>query len=171
MWPRGRKQRVLLSLWCVSICVCHDVLNLFSDLFSDNNQNLSFFSEFIFNSHYMFRRSGPGHMLLHTVQKQKVQGRISLSLVKVKVKFAQTEVYKDPRLEKIDPLRGDPAPSMSSWPLHAEIFLPLCRLFTPSDSQGRAGSTHVGRLAALLMLKMVMVGKGTRTLLDVDVAW
>merc|ERR1711952_29989 len=82
----------------------HDVLNLFSDLFSDNNQNLSFFSEFIFNSHYMFRRSGPGHMLLHTVQKQKVQGRISLPLDKVKVKFAQTEVYKDPRLEKIDPL-------------------------------------------------------------------
>ena len=65
----------------------HDVLNLFSDLFSDNNQNLSFFSEFIFNSHYMFRRSGPGHMLLHTVQKQKVQGRISLSLVKVKAKY------------------------------------------------------------------------------------
>ena len=27
--------------------VNHDVLNLFSDLFSDNNQNLSFFSEFI----------------------------------------------------------------------------------------------------------------------------
>ena len=82
----------------------HDVLNLFSDLFSDNNQNLSFFSEFIFNSHYMFRRSGPGHMLLHTVQKQKVQGRISLSLslslVKVKVKFTQTEVYKDSPLEK-----------------------------------------------------------------------
>ena len=49
----------------------HDVLNLFSDLFSDNNQNLSFFSEFIFNSHYMFRRSGPGHMLLHTVQNQR----------------------------------------------------------------------------------------------------
>ena len=48
----------------------HDVLNLFSDLFSDNNQNLSFFSEFIFNSHYMFRRSGPGHMLLHTVPVQ-----------------------------------------------------------------------------------------------------
>ena len=77
----------------------HDVLNLFSDLFLDNNQNLSFFSEFIFNSHYMFRRSGPGHMLLHTVQKQKVQGRISLSLVKVKVKFTQTEVYKDPLME------------------------------------------------------------------------
>ena len=49
----------------------------------------------------MFRRSGPGHMLLHTVQKQKVQGRISLSLVKVKVKFTQTEVYKDPLMEKL----------------------------------------------------------------------
>ena len=40
-----------------------------------------------------------------------MQGRISLSLVKVKVKFTQTEVYKDPLMEKIDPLRGDPAPS------------------------------------------------------------
>ena len=83
-----------------NLFINHDVLNLFSDLFSDNNQNLSFFSEFIFNSHYMFRRSGPGHMLLHTVQKQKVQGRISLSLVKVKAKFAQTKVYKDSPLEK-----------------------------------------------------------------------
>ena len=56
--------------------IYHDVLNLLSDPFLDNNQNLSFFSEFIFNSHYMFRRSGPGHMLLHTElkQKQKVQG-------------------------------------------------------------------------------------------------
>ena len=35
----------------------------------------------------MFRHSGPGHMLLHTVHKQKVKGRISLSLIKVKVKF------------------------------------------------------------------------------------
>ena len=64
----------------------------------------------------MFRHSGPGHMLLHTVQKPKVQGWISLSLalslVKVKVKFTQTEVYKDPLMEKkIDPLRGNPAPS------------------------------------------------------------
>ena len=98
--------------------------------------------------------------------------------MRVKVKFTQTEVYKDPLMEKIDPLRGDPAPSPTvpllhcpHGPLHAEIFLPLCRLFTPSDSQDRAGSTHVGRLAALLVLKMVMVGKGTRTLLDVDVAW
>ena len=47
---------------------------------------------------------------------------------------------------------------MSSWPLHAEIFLLLCRHFTTSYNQG---------LAALLVLKMV--GKGTRTLLDVDV--
>ena len=51
--------------------IYHDVLNLLSDPFLDNNQNLSFFSEFIFNSHYMFRHSGPDHMLLHTVLKQK----------------------------------------------------------------------------------------------------
>ena len=30
-----------------------------------------FFSEYIFNSHYMFRHSGPDHMLLHTVLEQK----------------------------------------------------------------------------------------------------
>ena len=72
----------------VTFCCCsyyclflnYDVLNLFSDLLLDNNQNPSFFSEFIFNSHYMFRRSGPDHMLLHTKQNKNVQGRISLSL-------------------------------------------------------------------------------------------
>ena len=108
----------------------HDILNLSSDLFSDNNQNLSFFSEFIFNSHYMFRRSGPGHMLLHTVQKQKVQGRISLSLVKVKVKFAQTEVYKDSPLEKIDPLRSNPAPSPTVPLLHCPHGPSMPRFFS-----------------------------------------
>ena len=44
-------------------------------------------------------------MLLHTIQKQKVQGQISLSLVKVKVKFTQTEVYKDPLMEKMEKKR------------------------------------------------------------------
>ena len=68
--------------------VDHDVPSFSSDLLLDIKQTpLIFSSEYIFNSHYMFRRSGPGHMLLHTVHNQKVQGRISLSLMKVKVKF------------------------------------------------------------------------------------
>ena len=130
----------------------------------------------------MFRHSGPGHMLLHTVQKPKVQGWISLSLalslVRVKVKFTQTEVYKDHLMEKIDPLRGDPAPSPTVPLLHCPHGPSMPRFFSLSaDSSpppiARAGQApHTwGRLAALLVLKMVMVGKGTRTLLDVDVAW
>ena len=121
----------------------------------------------------MFRRSGPGHMLLHTVQKQKVQGRISLSLVKVKVKFTQTEVYKDSPLEKIDPLRSNPAPSPTVPLLHCPHgpsmprFSPPLQTLHPSDNQGRASTSHVGGLAALLVLKVVLIGKGTRTLLDV----
>ena len=78
----------------------------------------------------MFRRSGPGHMLLHTVQKQKVQGRISLSLVKLKAKFAQTEVYKDSPMEKLTPsgvTQLSPQLSLSSIVLMA---LP-CRDFSP----------------------------------------
>ena len=67
----------------------HDVPSFSSDLLLDNKQTpLIFSSEYIFNSLYMFRHSGPGHMLLHTVHKQKVQGQISLPLeMKVKVKF------------------------------------------------------------------------------------
>ena len=74
----------------------HDVLNLFSDLFSDNNQNLSFFSEFIFNSHYMFRRSGPGHMLLHTVilRSQSEMTFSHLSPDKISVNWISSFVLK-----------------------------------------------------------------------------
>ena len=112
-------------------------------------------------------------MLLHTVQKQKVQGRISLSLVKVKVKFSQTEVYKDPLLEKIDPLRGNPAPSPTVPLLQCPHGPSMPRFFSSSADisppritrAGQAPRTW-GRLAALLVLKMVIVGKGTRTLLD-----
>ena len=117
-------------------------------------------------------------MLLHTVHKQKVQGRISLSLsllpVKVKVKFTQTEVYKDSPLEKIDPLRSNPAPSPTVPLLHCPHgpsmprFSPPLQTLHPSDNQGRASTSHVGGLAALLVLKVVLIGKGTRTLLDVD---
>ena len=122
--------------------IYHDVLNLLSDPFLDNNQNLSFFSEFIFNSHYMFRRSGPGHMLLHTVQKQKVQGRISLSLVKVKAKFAQTE---DPPLEKIDPLRSNPAPSPTVPLLHCPHGPSMPRFFSSSADTSPPPMTRAGQ--------------------------
>ena len=49
----------------------HDVPNFSSDLLVDIKQTpLILLSEYIFNSHYMFRRSGPGHILLHTVTTQ-----------------------------------------------------------------------------------------------------
>ena len=108
-------------------------------------------------------------MLLHTVQKP-----LALSLVKVKVKFTQTEVYKDSPLEKIDPLRSNPAPSPTVPLLHCPHgpsmprFSPPLQTLHPSDNQGRASTSHVGGLAALLVLKVVLIGKGTRTLLDVD---
>ena len=107
-----------------------------------------------------------------------MQGRISLSLslslVKVKVKFTQTEVYKDSPLEKIDPLRSNPAPSPTVPLLHCPHgpsmprFSPPLQTLHPSDNQGRASTSHVGGLAALLVLKVVLIGKGTRTHLDVD---
>ena len=51
----------------------HDVPNSSSDLLLDNKQTpLIFPSEYILNSHYMFRRSGPGHMLLLLFQYQKI---------------------------------------------------------------------------------------------------
>ena len=102
-----------------------------------------------------------------------MQGRISLSLslslVKVKVKFTQTEVYKDSPLEKIDPLRSNPAPSPTVPLLHCPHgpsmprFSPPLQTLHPSDNQGRASTSHVGGLAALLVLKVVSAGKGTRT--------
>ena len=72
----------------------HDVPSFSSDLLLDNKQTpLIFSSEYIFNSHYMFRHSGPDHMLLHTVLEQKdarlnfTFTSLSLAKVKVKVKF------------------------------------------------------------------------------------
>ena len=60
----------------------------------------------------MFRHSGPDHMLLHTVLKQK-GARLnftftceSKSKIQDKKKFTKILSW-----EKIDPLRGDPAPS------------------------------------------------------------
>ena len=51
----------------------HDVPNSSSDLLLDNKQTpLIFPSEYIFNSHSMLRRSGPGHMLLLLFQYQKI---------------------------------------------------------------------------------------------------
>ena len=124
----------------------------------------------------MFQRSGPDHMLLYTVLKQKGARLNSLSPGRVKVKSRANRSLQRSSLGKNYSLWGNPAPSPTVPLLHCphgpscRDFLLLCRHFTPSDDQGRAGSAHMGRLAALLVLKMVMVGKGTRTLLDVDVA-
>ena len=50
----------------------HDVPNFSSDLLVVNQQTpLMFSSYYIFNSHYMFRRSGLGHMLLHIDRDDK----------------------------------------------------------------------------------------------------
>ena len=55
----------------------HDVPSFSSDLLLDNKQTpLIFSSEYIFNSHYMFRHSGPGHMLLYTVVYSKGSWRV-----------------------------------------------------------------------------------------------
>ena len=117
-------------------------------------------------------------MLLHTIQKQKVQDQISLSLVKVKVKFAQTEVYKNPLLEKIDPSGATQLPPQLSLSSNVLMAPPSPKFVSSSADNSpppitRAGKAlrTWGRLAALLVLKMVMVGKGTRTLLDVDIAF
>ena len=76
------------------------------------NKHPSFFLWIYFNSHYMFRRSGPDHMLLHTVLKQK-GARLSFTFTcesksKIQDKKKFTKILS---WEKIDPLRGDPAPS------------------------------------------------------------
>ena len=93
----------------------------------------------------------------------------------MKVKFTQTEVYKDSPLEKIDPLRSNPAPSPTVPLLHCPHGPSMPRFFSlsadssppPIARAGQAPRTW-GRLAALLVLKVVLIGKGTRTLLDVD---
>ena len=79
-----------------------------------NVKNPSYFLSIYFNSHYMFRRTGPGHMLLHTTQNKRKQGRISLSLVKVKVNSMTNRCScLCLRREKIEPLRGNPDPPQS----------------------------------------------------------
>ena len=52
-------------------------------------------------------------------------------------------------------------------PLHAEIFSSSPDTSPPPMTRAGQAPRTGGRLAALLVLKMVMVGKGTRTLLDV----
>ena len=114
--------------------------------------------------------------LLHVLMSRTTgyHNLCSPALVKVKAKFAQTEVYKDSPLEKIAPLRSNPAPSPTVPLLHCPHgpsmprFSPPLQTLHPSDNQGRASTSHVGGLAALLVLKVVLIGKGTRTLLDVD---
>ena len=79
----------------------------------------------------MFRHSGPDHMLLHTVLKQK-GARLnftftceSKSKIQDKKKFTKILSW-----EKIDPLRGDPAPS-PTVPLLQCPQAPTCRDFSP----------------------------------------
>ena len=65
----------------------HDVPNSSSDLLLDNKQTpLIFSSEYIFNSHYMFRRSGPGHMLLHTDFQGKLINEKNMKWLPIKYK-------------------------------------------------------------------------------------
>ena len=105
----------------------HDVL-YFSPRPRDRQKPIPvFFLSIYFNLHYMFRRSGPGHMLLLTVQNKIVQDQISLSLAKVKVKFGTKghtwRSSKGKSWAPPGPLRSlptYPSPPSSSWPLLAE---------------------------------------------------
>ena len=76
----------------------------------------------------MFRRSGPGHMLLLTVQNKIVQDQISLSLAKVKVKFGtKGHTWRSSKGKKLSPSGGTQIPpntSLSSIVLVA----PPCRV-------------------------------------------
>ena len=99
----------------------------------------------------MFQRSGPDHMLLYTVLKQKGARLNSLSPGRVKVKSRANRSLQRSSLGKNYSLRGNPAPSPTVPLLHCPHGPSMPRFSPP--------------------LQMVMVGKGTRTLQDVDVAW
>ena len=75
----------------------------------------------------MFRRSGPGHMLLLTVQNKIVQDQISLSLPKVKVKFGTKGQRKG---KKLSPSGATQIPPNTSLP-SIVLVAPPCRVKTP----------------------------------------
>ena len=91
-----------------------------------------FFSEYIFNSHYMFRHSGPDHMLLHTVLEQK-DARLNLTFTcesksKIQDKQKFTKILSWKKLIPSGATRLPPQLSLSSTVLMA----PPCRDFSPS---------------------------------------
>ena len=75
----------------------------------------------------MFRRSGPGHMLLLTVQNKIVQDQISLSLAKVKVKFGTKGQRKGKKLNPSGATQIPPNTSLYSIVLES----PPCPVKTP----------------------------------------
>ena len=66
----------------------HDFPNFSSDLLVDNKQTpLIFSSEYFSNSHHMFRRSGPGHMLLHTDFQGKLINKKKYDMAAYKIQM------------------------------------------------------------------------------------
>ena len=114
-----------------------------------NNKHPSFFLWIYFQLALHVSALRPWSHAVAYCTKPKVQGRISLSLslslVKVKVKFTQTEVYKDSPLEKIAPLRSNPAPSPTVPLLHCPHGPSMPRCFSSSADTSPPPMTRAGQ--------------------------